>query len=625
MARYGNDNVIDGTLSQTTRMRMRWQGFKIRLIVSLSVGIMAGAGAIFLKPPRPVPIQELGPEAHVGFIDQVQWKLAEHNVPKVQFPRILHIVADLPEQYREAGLLLVIAAVKKYWMQFMWYLGAGLSAGVITYWMMVRSSHKEMRSRTEDQYVRGSRLVSVDRLTKETRREGSRLQLAGGWVPQSHELSPWSFVGRPRIGKTVALKSLLDQVMDIGARIIFDSKGDMIVSHYRPGDLIFAPAVDQRSLTWTIFNDITSVSQIASIAAALIPEGTGNNKMWAVGAREVLEGLILHAFYKGKKTNRELWNLCCLDPERMHGILSETPGAERAAGMLANPKSNTAYSFYVSLIAFLKPIQLLAKMDGPFSVNAWLNSDPANSIFIVATPEHQEALKPVMSLFLSMMINSHLSMPDDLDRRIWYFLDELTILPKIEKLIDAINFGPSKGLICILGFQALQLLDEIYGQRNRETLWSAVGTHVMFSVGERATQMKICEAIGEMEVLEHRSTMSIGITDSRDGASAMEQLTKRVLVMPDEIKDLPKLTAYLKILGFPAAKLKFTYKPYKKVAEGLVPDPGFSIDEFIRELVALKRRAGTVEQEVSNELERTRERAAEEQQAMESGGEVSEW
>lgn len=623
MSMPGNSNAINGTLSLTTRLRMQYQGFKIRMTIALACGVVAMFFLIVMKPPRPVTIPELGPDVRLGFSDLVTWQLAEHDVPLVKFPQVLLTVADLQEQDRQVGMRLVYDAVNRYARQYLKYLFAFLGGGLIAYLGAVMSGNRETRLRTQDQYVRGAQILPVNELNRLTRKEGSRLNLAGVSVPEYHELTPWAFVGRPRIGKTVAIKSLLDQVMDIGKRVAFDSKGDMIETHYRPGDLIFAPSVDQRSLKWTVFNDITSVSQISSIAAALIPEGTGNNKMWAVGAREVLEGLLLHAFSEGKTTNKDLWDLCCLDPEKMHTILDSTHGAERAAGMLSNPKSNTAYSFYVSLIAFLKPVQMLAKMDGPFCIKEWLNSETSNSIFIVSTPEHKEALKPVMGLFLSMLINSHLSMPDDLTRRIWYFMDEFTILPKIEKLTDAINFGPSKGLCVILGFQALPLIDSAYGRETREAIWSAIGTHVYFSVGSKSTAAEMVGVVGEQEVLEHRNTMSIGITDSRDGTSSMEQLTKRTLVMPEEIRDMLPLSAILKILGYPSAKIKFTYKPYKVVTASLIPDPSFNIDQFIRDLMELKKKAEITAPGGTEELE-NKALSAEEIQVMEAGGELSE-
>ena len=623
MSNVGNSNAIDGTLSLTTRLRMQYQGFKIRVTIGLAFGAVAMVFLIVMKPPRPVAIPELGPDISLGFTDLVTWKLAEHDVPLVKFPRVLLTVADLQEQDRQAGMRLVYGAVDHYAKQYLKYLFAFLGGGLVAYLGAVISGTRETRLRTQDQYVRGAQILPIKELNRLTRKEGSRLNLAGVSVPEYHEITPWCFLGRPRVGKTVGIKSVLDQVMDIGKRILFDSKGDMIATHYRPGDLIFAPSVDQRSLKWTVFNDITSVSQISSIAAALIPEGTGNNKMWAIGAREVLEGLLLHAFSEGKTTNKDLWDLCCLDPEKMHAVLDSTPGAERAAGMLSNPKSNTAYSFYVSLIAFLKPIQMLAKMDGPFCIKQWLDSGASNSIFIVSTPEHKEALKPVMCLFLSMLINSHLSMPDDLNRRIWYFLDEFTILPKIEKLADAINFGPSKGLVIILGFQALHLVDSIYGRDTREAIWSAIGTHVYYSVGSKSTLVEMVGVVGEQEVQEHRNTMSIGITDSRDGTSSMEQLTKRTLVMPEEIRDMLPLSAILKILGYPAAKIKFTYKPYLAVTASLIPDPSFNIDQFIRDLMELKKKAEAIAPGGSEELE-IKALTAEETKAMEAGGELSE-
>jgi len=410
------------------------------------------------------------------FLDAIRWELAVRlKNRKWLWPEFAVRAADLPYPARSAAILYISRSANAYWHQFDKYGYAG-SAGAIFFFLIVSAlGRREELRREEDQFVRGAQLASpieLSSLVKKSARESvdppPRLSLSGVAVPRKYEILPWAIVGRPQVGKSSLLKSVLDQISEqkIGKFICFDSKGDYLQSHFRRGDKIFAPSVDLRSIRWTIFNDITSLSQISGIAAAMVPESS-KDPIWSSGARLIFEGLLLHCWHSGKKSNADLWEVACRPADKLRDILSNTPGAEMAAALLDKPDSATSFSFSVNLKTFTKPLQLLARMDGPFSLRQWLSDGKSDGLFIVAVPDHVEALRPVINLFLSSMLTAHKSLADDRNRRIFYFLDELGVLPRVPGLGDALNFGPSKGLCAILGFQSYQQLEEIYGKMKR--------------------------------------------------------------------------------------------------------------------------------------------------------------
>jgi len=159
--------------------------------------------------------------------------------------------------------------------------------------------------------------------------------------------------------------------------------------------------------------------------------------------------------------------------------------------------------------------------------------------------------------------------------------------------MDALNFGPSKGLSALLGFQTYQQLDDIYGRDTREAVVSASGTHSIFSLGSKAAADVAVDIVGREEVIESRGTLSTGITDGRHGGSTMEQTRSKELITADGIKDLRPLNAVVKFLGFPATMLEFEYKPYRKVAQSLDPDPSFDLETYLLELGQLQAQVAT--------------------------------
>lgn len=593
-----NKNQIDGTMIWTTRLQMWARGFHIRMLMSLIGGLTCGAIFMTMKPPVSVDLSALPNGTELGFVDAVRLEAGKNGFTYM-YPQCVRTAFALPGKYQQAGITYVLEARKSYWKQWQKYGYAAFAGAVFFFVVAAVMKRREERWREERQYIRGAQLAKPKQLKKMIKRKSRemgdpppRLNIAGVPLPRRNEITPLSCLGRPQVGKSTFFKWLLDQIfkMQLGKRVIFCSKGDYTKTHLLSGDLLFSPAVDARSLRWTIFNDIKSLSQISDIAVALIPDG-GKDPMWAQGARLILEGILLHCWSVDKKTNSYLWQVASLPAKELKEILAETPGAEMAAAILDKPELGTAFSFTVNLKTFLKPLQLLARLDGPFSIREWLVDGKKDGLFIGAIPDYTELLKPIMNLFISTLLTAHKSLPDDHERRVFYFLDELGVLPKIPGLSGALNFGPSKGLCCFLGFQSYQQIEELYGQKVLEAMISSAGVHLAFSVGNEITLERISKLLGEAEVLENRATISTGITDNRHSGSSMEQRTKERKVMPDEIKDLPPLQAYLKILGYPATKLQFKYVPYPELNESNIPDPTFDIDAYILELAQLRAMA----------------------------------
>lgn len=597
-----NRNQIDGTLVFVTKLQMWVQGFRMRMLMALFGAVCAAIFTLKFYPPLPVDLEALSKGMTLGFSDALKLEAGKHSLTRF-YPLQAKLVFALPEEHRQAGINYLLAARQTYWQQWIKYGYAAAAGAVLFLIVAIAIKRKEERWREEDQYLRGAQLATpkqvtkmVKSISKEVGDPPPRLEIGGVIIPQRNEITPLSCLGRPQVGKSTLFKSLLDQIigMKIGKRVMFDSKGDYTSTHYQDGDRIFAPSVDARSLRWTIFNDVTSLSRISDMAAALIPDGGGKDPVWPKGARLILEGILHHCWYTGKKTNAYVWQVACQPADKLKEILAATPGAEMAAALLDKPETATSFSFTVNLKTYLKPIQLLARMDGPFSVRQWLTDGKNDGLFIVSVPDHLETLKPLMNLFLSTLLTAHKSLPDDRSRRVFYLLDELGVLPKVPGLSDALNFGPSKGLCCLLGYQSYQQIDELYGRNVMEAMVSSAGVHVAFSCGSDKTLETLSRLIGEAEVLESRGTLSTGITDSRHGGSSMDQRAKRRLVMPDEIKDLPPLNAYLKILGYPSCKIRLDYIPYPKVAESNVPDPTFDLDRYLLELSQLRSQAEAV-------------------------------
>lgn len=166
--------------------------------------------------------------------------------------------------------------------------------------------------------IRGSELVSPHRLTKLLKKEGEGdLQIGEIKLPKKLETEHCLTVGRPGAGKTTMLYGIIQRLRERKEKtIIYDFKGDYIEKFYDPKkDKLFNP-FDRRTINWSIFNEIESgfnkKLSINALANSLIPdESAANSKYWTKAARGILAGILLYLCAKNKRTNKDLWDMCC--------------------------------------------------------------------------------------------------------------------------------------------------------------------------------------------------------------------------------------------------------------------------------------------------------------------------
>jgi len=381
-----NRITVDGSLALQTRVRMGFQGLIIKIYIALATAVLFVAVAVYFRQPVPVPF-ELAPAVQIG----AKWSIQKffHNngfaliVPAPELADVSNFTeseqAILKSEFSKAEL--------KYWHQFYLYLYASVIGFLGGLAGIIYMSRQEAKRRSEDQYIRGAQIISAADLDKRTRKEGGKFSSGKVHFPKRAEILPTIAVGRPQQGKSTLIKSRIDQHRNenVGRHIILDTKLDFLSSHFRAGDLLFAPAVDGRTVRWNIFSDVVSPSQIPSISAALIPENKSDS-IWPIAARLILEGVLIHCLQNDKRSNRQLYETCTLPVADLYKILKDTPGAEQGAGILSNPETPTAFSAYFNVQAYLKPLAILARLDGDFSIRKWLK-EGKNDLFLVASPD----------------------------------------------------------------------------------------------------------------------------------------------------------------------------------------------------------------------------------------------
>lgn len=580
-----NRIAVPGSLSIATKIRMAYQGFLINLYTGAAVAIVAVV-AVYMYHPPVAQISDVLPaeNAQIGAGFCIQDALSRNGMVFLDVrPAALKKLPKLEPQLQQLLDAEIAATESKYWHQYYLYLYALIAGFVAGFGGMLYLSKAETKRRSEDQFVRGAKLTTAKKLNKQTRAKGGRYTIGGVCIPKHTEILTKIYVGRPQQGKSTAIKSDIDQhrTSNVGRHVVLCTKGDFTSTHFRSGtDIMFAPGVDKNTLRWNLFADLKSPEQISAYAEALIPAATGNGAIFSQGARLIFEGILVHCLQTGKTTNSQLWDVCCLPLAELSVVLNQTPGAEQGAALIAKPTDQPAPSFHSNLMTALKPLSILAKLDGNFSVKKWLK-EGTGDLFVAAKPDILPTIAPLLSLFLHVLLEAHKSLDDDRDRRIWYVLDELCVLPKIPGLDSASNFGPSKGLCLTIGCQSYFQIDEKYSQPTRRSLVSGAGCHVFYSVGDPQMAKEASSIIGSADLIVNRQTISTGVQDSRDGGNTSDQDSTKAVVSPDQIMDLQPLHAYLRILGYPAAPVDIPYVAYPEINK-MEADPQFELGTWLK-------------------------------------------
>ena len=106
------------------------------------------------------------------------------------------------------------------------------------------------------------------------------------------------------------------------------------------------------------------------------------------------------------------------------------------------------------------------------------------------------------------------------------------------------------------GIQNIFQLEEIYGRASSFSLLDMFNTRYFFKVGDETTAEYAAKNLGKQEILDTRESLSYGSNTVRDGVNINNNERVRQLVMPEEIKNLPNRTCFVRLAGnYPITKL----------------------------------------------------------------------
>ena len=456
---------------------------------------------------------------------------------------------------------------------------------------------KDIRRRKEMKYgrrLKGPILVTPKQFNKAIRGMGIGLKVDRCSellrVPLRAEDQHFEIIGDTGSGKTTIILQMLRQIQTRGhSAILYDPACEFIERFYDSsrGDIVLNP-LDRRCPYWGPSEELVRRAEARTIAASLFqPTNDKKGEFFTESPQKIFAHLLLDL-----PSPQQLVEWMS-HPEEIDRRVRHTELASLIDPSAPQQRSGVLGS--LSLIA--DSFRLLPKKEDAkteWTAREW-SKERKGWIFITSQPAEREALRPLHSLWIDMLVLRLLSAPKPEQHPVWFVLDELASLQKLPQLHTAITENRKSRNPIVLGFQGKAQLEVIYGHL-AEVMLSQPATKIFLKTTEPNAAEWVSRAIGKVEIERMKETHFDG---SRTGRNFALDRQTEPLVLDSEISGLENLHAYLKhgnyvarfsfsVLDVPATKPNFIERleddyivrePAKKleeepkVATPVVPDP----------------------------------------------------
>jgi hypothetical protein len=382
-------------------------------------------------------------------------------------------------------------------------------------------------------------------------------------IPLSAEGQHIELMGDTGTGKTRLIMMLLSQISERGhSAIVYDPACEFVQRFYDPnrGDIILNP-LDARCPYWGPSEELRRRAEAKAIAASLYQPTTDKKGEFFT---ETPQKIFAHLLTFGP-TPQELIEWMA-NPEEIDRRVQNT----EMAMMIAKGAQQQRNGVLASLGLIADSLRMLPTKDAV--KNHWSATEWAEHrkgwIFITSKPSEREALRPLHSLWIDLLVLRLLNEPKQGQHPVWFVLDELASLQRLPQLHTAITENRKSKNPLILGFQGKAQLEMIYGHL-AEVMLSQPTTKIFLRTTEPKAAEWVSNAIGKIEIERLRETHSTGL---RAGNNFSLERQVEPLVLDSEISGLPDKHAFLK-LGNHVARFSFEYRNIPATQPAFVPRP----------------------------------------------------
>ena len=194
------------------------------------------------------------------------------------------------------------------------------------------------------------------------------------------------------------------------------------------------------------------------------------------------------------------------------------------------------------------------------------------NLYILSPANKSDLMTPLITLVTNIMMTATLSLPPDSKRRIYFFLDELGNINKIQMLPDLITKGRSYGASIIAMSQDSGRIKEKYGPEVTQSMTNNFSTFLSLRINEAASAADIAKNFGEGEF---RETHVSSQTTKKDGPTTTYSQDRKTypVVAASELLNLPQFHGFLKMTEYGICPITVPNIHYPDRVPNFVPVP----------------------------------------------------
>lgn len=337
------------------------------------------------------------------------------------------------------------------------------------------------------------------------------------------------------------VNAVLKDITEDDLVIFFDAKGDYLKEFYQEGDIVIGNSKSIPSKYdisyWNMFSDILlddkdSINDtIREITTALFKKhiDKSQNASFLMGARDILSALMMTIIREIDNDDTAWTN------KRLKELINKSDRVD--IGLKINDYEDLKWAIsYISeqgatSQSYLSPLYMVVQEvlagpfaeDGDFSIRKAVQEKGGKSIFLEYDIANSNTLQPIYTLLID------LAMKEALGHRgkkgnVYFILDEFPLIPKLDYMDNALNFGRSLGVKVIAGIQNVGQVENTYTPALAKSILSGFGTNFAFKLFDEKSRKVIAERHGKNKIKE--SVMSTnankGINDTVIKANVIE-------------------------------------------------------------------------------------------------------
>lgn len=331
--------------------------------------------------------------------------------------------------------------------------------------------------------------------------------------------------GAPRSGKTNILYILLYQLIPLlgpqDGLIVFDPRGDLRRTFFRPGDIVLDPNPHGHgNASWSLFADLVAFGSteydLNQSAGRIVSRLFSRNQnaltpFFTIAPKRLLENLLLvyartilaHPGAAGQYRNETLLNYCTnLSREKIDELIACAPAPGELRAYLGNCASDQALGVLGELQASVAALRGFAGGTAPvFSVVDFVRNGGGRVLFLEFDASAADAQGPVFGLIEDLAYSAALS-PQPQQGKVYFCNDEGPLLgSSVEMLQRALSFGAGQHVGGIFyAAQSNAQLTDCYGEARAESMLANFGTVIALRMNDLSTRRFVQQRCGQCTV-----------------------------------------------------------------------------------------------------------------------------